>query len=145
MNAHIESLFEHHHRWITVPLILIAVTLVTLANIVGYPDNMTGLVLVYSGMAALVVAFTYTWRSPVSFLVLAGACLFGIPAMGLVDHLFAALADAARGIHWLHATLGTTSFVFATVSFVLCPVCVVVGVIGSVIRFVRTNDGSVVS
>lgn len=66
MIGHIKKLFDRHYHWITLPLLAVAVELVTLGGLKGIPDNRTGLLFAHVGMAFLVIAVVYPWLSPSS-------------------------------------------------------------------------------
>ena len=102
------------------------------AFLVGIGDNIPGIVLVYLAVAVLFVALVHNWRELKKFLILMGASSAGFV-------VFVLLHNALYGLVYvmmLNRPDLDEPFFFVLAVFV-CPVGFLVGVVGSVVLFIK--------
>jgi hypothetical protein len=73
------------------------------------------------------------------FLILTGASSAGLGVSGVLHNAFYALAEIAGDSHLLRQAAGGLEIVFFIVAVFVCPVCFIVGVLGSIIVLVRSR------
>lgn len=116
-------------RLLTALLLLAAVALIAAGAALGISDNPPGLVLVYLGVAAAIVAWVHRWREPRSFLRLFYGAVIAFAVFALLHNLGYAVASVTE-LRWLRGVweaLAAGAFVLAVV---VAPAAFVVGLVG---------------
>ncbi len=108
------------------------------ALLVGISDNPPGIALLYVGVAAIVTALASRWQHPRKFIVMVLVSAVCFPVFVLLENVLGAASeswDSALGD--LLGVAGAAAFVLATV---LCPVTLVVGVVGGAVHWLRASS-----
>lgn len=105
------------------------------AGIIGVSDNPPGIALAFIAVLIPFFAWTRIWKSPKSFLKLAGFSLSGFVVFVILHNLFYAIAKMTEAalIIWLSNVVSVASFLIAVL---ICPVGIGVGLVGAVILLV---------
>ena len=111
--------------------------LLVAAFLVGISDNVPGLVLCFLAAAVPFVAVTRKWQRMKSFLILLGASLAGFLVFVVLHNAFYAFGVITERIPVFSDLMGFFDAAFFIVAVFICPVGVVVGVVGSVTLFIR--------
>ena len=139
MKTYLQLLFNKTNGRITILLLLLAVLFTVAALVVGVNDNMPAIVVLFIGIMLLVTAFVHIWKRIKSYLMLALIAAIGIPVFVVLHNVFYGLGELAAGNLWLAGIAGffdVFSFLIATL---VCPSCVVVGLLGALILFIRVR------
>jgi hypothetical protein len=98
-----------------------------------------GLTLVYVGIGSLVMTVAHRWRRTRPFILLTVVSLIGIPLMSLLHNLFYALAEYNHDVPILGSSVEFLNVACYITALLVCPAAAVVGVVGSLVRFVRNR------
>jgi len=135
----IKALSTHHNRTLTVVFLVICCAAVIAAGVVGIEDNAPGILLAFSAVAALILAFVHPWRTTKQFgLLLLGAvlCFVIFAILHNVFHGVAGSMESAQVLQKLLEGLGVVTFLLA---ILVCPPAAIVGLVGSVAMLVRNH------
>jgi hypothetical protein len=130
--------FTRPNRRLTIGLFVLCSGLAIAAALVGLADNPPGLLLaLLAGMAA-VAAFVHPWRTVNQFWYLAFYSVLGLVLFGVLHNVFEALAHHRTGALSKYALepLAVTTFL---VAIFVCPAAFLVGIIGTLITFIRSR------
>lgn len=121
-------------------LALVAMACLAIAGalIVGISDNPPGIALLYGGMVCLVLAAVCRWQRPKSFLLLLAASALGFVVFAILHNLLYALGEMTD-LAWLKALLGALHAAAFLIALLLCPVGVLVGLVGWVAAVFRSR------
>ena len=119
---------------LTIGLLVAAAASLAVSQLVWDPDgpNPLGLILMFLSGGLLVVATVCPWRLPKSFAKLALWSLVGIPVFAVLHNVFYGFGEMAKDLPVLPMIFEALHVVAFIVGIVLCPVGVVVGVVGCV-------------
>jgi hypothetical protein len=118
--------------------VLVAIGCVAIAGglAVGISDNPPGIALVYGGLVCLVLAAASRWRGPRTFALLLVGSIVGFVAFAVLHNLLYALGEMTE-LAWLKGLTGALHATAFLIAVLLCPVGVLVGVVGSIAALVR--------
>lgn len=118
-------------RHLSVRVRLIAIGLVACAGalIVGIDDNLPGIALLYGGLICWVLAAVCRWQRPRSFLLLLGLSVLGFFVFAVLHNLLYAVGESTT-IGWIQAVMEGLHVAAFMVALLLCPVGVLVGLVG---------------
>lgn len=119
--------------------IAIGAALTVAAFIAGISDNLPGILLLYTGITAVVVGFVHPWRSVKKFLILLGTSFAGFFVFVVLHNGMYAFGIKAAGIALLSRIFGIFGGIFFLIAVLLCPVGILVGSIGSIITFILSR------
>ena len=105
----------------------ISIVLIFLALIVGIDDNPPGIIILYLGSIVLVIAFTHKWQKAKPYLFLLLFSLLGLVISGILHNVFEAIGGEGT-------ILGIVGAVFFLIAIFICPACLIVGIVGSIVR-----------
>jgi hypothetical protein len=108
------------------------------ALLVGISDNPPGIALLYGGMVCLVLAAVCRWQRPKSFLLLLAFSALGFVVFAILHNLLYALGEMTA-LAWLKALLGALHATAFLIALLLCPVGVLVGLVGWVAAVFRSR------
>lgn len=119
---------------------LVAMGCVAIAGalVVGISDNPPGIALVYGGLVCLVLAAVCRWRRPRSFVLLLAASALGFVVFAILHNLLYGLATMVD-LAWLEGTLQVLHVAAFLIALLLCPVGVLVGLVGWVAAVFRSR------
>jgi hypothetical protein len=121
----------------TVALLAVFLALLIAALLVGFKDNIPGIVLSYLAAIVLVFLLTLNWHEVRKFLILLGASIAGFLVFLWLNNAFSALGGTTGDSTILSSLLEFVRVVFFYIIVFICPVCWVVGAGGSVMMFIR--------
>ncbi len=105
--------------------------------IMGISDNLPGIILLYTGLTALLLGFVHHWRSLKKFLILLGISFGGFILFVILHNGMYALSIIAADITVLKQILDIIGGAFFIIAVLVCPVGVVVGLTGSAVGLLR--------
>jgi hypothetical protein len=108
------------------------------ALLVGISDNPPGIALLYGGMVCLVLAAVCRWQRPKSFLLLLAFSALGFVVFAILHNLLYALGEMTA-LTWLKAILEALHVAAFLIALLLCPVGVLVGLVGWVAAVFRSR------
>ena len=120
-----------------VALVAVFLVLLIAALLVGFKDNIPGIVLSYLAAIVLVFLLTLNWHEVKKFLILLGASVAGFLVFIWLHNVLDALGVTVGDGNILSYLLEFVRVVFFYIIVFICPVCWVVGVAGSAMVFIR--------
>ena len=105
----------------------ISIVLISIALIIGIDDNPPGIIIFFLGSIVLVIAFTHKWQKAKPYLLLALFSLLGLVISGILHNAFEAIGGEGT-------ILGIVGAAFFLIALFICPACLVVGIVGSIVR-----------
>ena len=99
------------------------------AFVVGIDDNLPGIAILYGGLICLTLAAVYRWRRPQSFLKLFALSGLGFFVFAVLHNLLYAVGKSTS-IGWIQAVMEGLHVAAFMIAILLCPVGVLVGLIG---------------
>ena len=114
--------------YLTVSIILIFVAL-----IIGIDDNPPGIIVFFLGSIVLVVAFTHNWKKAGSYLLLGVISMAGFAVSVLLHNVFETIGGEGT-------ILGLVGAMFFLIALFICPACLVVGIVGSIVKALKKVD-----
>ena len=105
----------------------ISIVLIIVALIVGIDDNPSGIIIFLLGSIVLVIAFTHKWQKAKPYLFLVLFSLLGLVISGILHNVFEAIGGEGT-------ILGILGAVFFLIAVLICPACLLVGIVGSIVR-----------
>ena len=136
MNANAESSSRFRIHKTTTGFLAATVALTVAAVMVGIADNLPGIALLYCAGFTLVLATTHRWRNPGQFGWLLLVSILGFFIMVVVHNFAEVGADRISHLPALALFLSAVSVIGFVTAVIVCPVAVLVGVLG----FVATTD-----
>ncbi len=101
------------------------------ALLVGISDSLPGIALAYLGATMLMTALAYRWQYSRKFLVLTLGSVVSFPILVILSNVLEVSNERLdTTVGDLLGVLGATAFIIATV---LCPVALLVGVVGGLV------------
>ena len=135
----IEALSTHHNRVVTVVFMAIAAVLAAAAGIVGISDNPPGILMLYAGAFALVLAFVHPWRTSRQFRYLLYASVLGLVVFAVVHNVFEVVAGRMGGPGFVVAVLQGIQVAAFLIAILICPPALVIGAVGGVAMAIRNR------
>ena len=135
----IEALSTHHNRVVTVVFMAIAAVLAAAAGIVGISDNPPGILMLYAGAFALVLAFVHPWRTSRQFRYLLYASVLGLVVFAVVHNVFEVVAGRMGGPGFVVAVLQGIQVAAFLIAILICPPAFIIGVVGEVVMDIRNR------
>ncbi len=128
--------FTRPNRRLTIGLFVLGSGLAIAAALIGLADNPPGILLALLAAMAAVTAFVHPWRTVNQFWHLAFYSVLGLVLFGVLHNVFEALAHHHAGVLSKYALepLAVTAFL---VAILVCPAAILVGLIGTLITFIR--------
>jgi hypothetical protein len=108
--------------------------LLAAAFTVGIDNNITGIVLCFLAIIALVLLPVRTWRKAKRFLILTGAAVVGFFVFVFLHNAFYALAVLTSNITALRHLLEALDVICFIIAVLICPAAFLVGAAGSVVQ-----------
>ena len=102
-------------------LVLSGCAMITVAAIIGIPDNLPGILLCYAGIASIVYAFIHHWKKSKSFVTLLVASIIGFIVFAILHNVMEAV-----GVEIIGAG-------FFLIAMFVCPVTFIWGLVGILI------------
>ena len=113
--------------------ISISIVLITAALIVSIDDNPPGIIIFFLGSIILVVAFTHNYKKAGSYLLLGVFSMAGFAVSVLLHNVFEAIGGEGT-------ILGIVGAMFFLIAIFICPACLVVGIVGSIVKAFKKVD-----
>lgn len=132
----LQALSTRASRVWTFSLLALCLVHALAAMIVGISDNALGILLLYLAAIAFVVAFVHPWQTPRQYLYLLCTSVLAL-AVSVTLHEVLEVGAGRFGRSTLSGWLlegGGIAFFF--IALVLCPVAIVIGAIGALLRWV---------
>ena len=104
-----------------------SIVLVIVGLIVGIDDNPPGIIIFFLGSIVLVIAFTHNWQRAKPYLFLVLFSLLGLVISGILHNVLEAIGGEGT-------ILGVIGALFFLIAIFICPACLLVGIIGSIVR-----------
>jgi hypothetical protein len=111
----------------------VSIILLVVALIVGIDDNPPGIIVFFLGSIVLVVAFTHNWKKAGSYLLLGVISMAGFAVSVLLHNVFEAIGGEGT-------ILGIVGAMFFLIALFICPACLVVGIVGSIVKALKKID-----
>jgi hypothetical protein len=109
-----------------------SVIFIIIALIVGIDDNLPGIILLFISSILLVLAFTHNWKRK-SYILLIVFSLAGFVVSVILHNIFETSGGEVT-------FLGILSALFFLVAIFLCPVCLLIGIIGSIMKSLKKTE-----
>ncbi len=121
----------------TIGLLVGAAAVFSVSQLVWDPDgpNPLGLALMFLSAGLLVAAAICQWRRPKSFARLALWSLVGLPVFAILHNVFYGVGEIAKDVPLLPMVFEYLHVAAFIVAIVLCPVGVVIGVVGWIVTW----------
>ena len=104
-----------------------SIVLVIVGLIVGIDDNPPGIIIFFLGSIVLVIAFTHNWQRAKPYLFLVLFSLLGLVISGILHNVLEAIGGEGT-------ILGVIGALFFLIAIFICPACLLVGIVGSIVR-----------
>ena len=104
-----------------------SLVLIIIGLIVGIDDNPPGIIIFFLGSIVLVIAFTHNWQRAKPYLFLVLFSLLGLVISGILHNFLEAIGGEGT-------FLGIIGAVFFLIALFICPACLVVGIVGSIVK-----------
>jgi hypothetical protein len=101
--------------------------------IIGIDDNPSGIIVFFLGSIVLVVAFTHNWKKAGSYLLLGIFSIAGFAVSVLLHNVFEAIGGEGT-------IFGIVGAIFFLIALFICPACLVVGIVGSIVKALKKVD-----
>lgn len=137
----LEFSVDRNHRKATIAFLAIGITLLIAASFVGIADNPPGIVLLYVGVAAFILAFAHRWRRARSFLILLVVSVTGLPVFAVLHNAAYALAEMTNGVIVLRQIFQFLDVSCFLLALIVCPPGVLIGAVGSLVVCLRHRAG----
>lgn len=111
----------------------VSIILIVMALIVGIDDNPPGIIVFFLGSLVLVVAFTHNWKKAGSYLLLGVFSMAGFAVSVLLHNVFEAIGGEGT-------ILGSVGAMFFLIALFICPACLLVGIVGSIVKALKKVD-----
>jgi hypothetical protein len=134
-----EALSTPHNRRRTAACLGIAGLLAIAAGIVGISDNPPGILMLYAGASALVVAFVHPWRTSRPFRYLLYASVLGFVVFAVVHNVFEVVAARMGGPSFVVAVLQGIQVAAFLIAVLICPPALVIGAVGAIVMWIRSR------
>ena len=122
---------------VTVLLVAGGIVSIGAGFLVGIADNFPGIALEYLGATMLVTALAYRWQYSRKFRVLVLGSVFSFPVLVILENVLEVAGERSDTIIGdLLGVLGAAAFIMA---IILCPVGLVVGVVGGLAGKLRVQ------
>ena len=113
--------------------ISISIVLIITALFLGIDDNPPGIIIFFLGSIILVVAFTHNYKKAGSYLLLGVFSMAGFAVSVLLHNVFEAIGGEGT-------ILGIVGAMFFLIAIFICPACLVVGIVGSIVKALKKVD-----
>ena len=130
--------FAGHGR-ISLFLYLTGAVITGASFIMGISDNLPGILLLYAGLTVILIGIVLPWRNVKRFLLLFGVSFAGFFIFVVLHNGMYAFGIKSAGITFLRQIFGVLGGVFFLIAVILCPVGIVVGIIGSTVTFILSR------
>lgn len=111
----------------------VSISLIITALVIGIDDNPPGILIFYIGSIILILAFTHKWKRPKPFLLLALFSLLGFVISAILVNVFETIGGEGT-------FLGIFTAVFFIIVLFICPACLLVGIVGSIVKSIKKVD-----
>lgn len=118
-----------NHVGVRIWLVAIGCVALACALVVGINDNLPGIALLYGGLVCLTLAAVYRWRRPKSFFLLFALSAVGFFVFAILHNLLYAIGESTTS-SWLRAAMQGLHVGAFLIALLLCPVGVLVGLVG---------------
>ena len=102
-------------------LVLSGCAMITVAAIIGIPDNLPGILLCYAGIASIVYAFIHHWKKRKNYVILLVVSVIGFIVFAILHNVMEAV-----GVEIIGAG-------FMLIAIFVCPVTFLIGLAGTLI------------
>lgn len=109
------------------------------AGLVGISDNPPGILLAFLSVAAFILAFVHPWRTVKKYKYLFYASGLGFILFAVLHNVFEALAATSESVVLLQGLLQVLSVTAFMIAVLLCPVAILIGVVGTITMFIRNR------
>jgi hypothetical protein len=134
-----EAFSSPKNRKTTLSLFIICGVLGIAAGFIGIDDNLPGVLLAFLSVLAFILAFVHPWRRRKLYLNLIYASILGFVGFALLHNLFEFAASKSGGGGLLVESLNLVGGAFFLIAVLLCPVCLLVGVVGFAVMSILEN------
>ncbi len=136
----IDALANPHNRNRTFIFLVACSVLAIAAIMVGIDDNPPGVILAYLSAFAFVLAFVHPWRTSKQFLRLIYQSVLVFIVITVLSNLFEFFASNPGISKPVVMLLNGAGAIFFLIAVLLCPICLLVGVIGFVVMNYRNRS-----
>jgi len=127
-------------REVTFILITLGIIFLITAFVIGIEDNFPGILFLYLGIIALIIAFIHHWREKRKFKFLLIYSLIGIPVFIVMHNLLDGIVKLVEDSIIVTNILGFLSGLTFLLALIICPVGLLIGGIG--LGLVRKNKSN---
>ena len=128
----LEALSTPRNRYRSLLLFLVCVVLAFATSIVGISDNPPGIALAFFSTIAFVLTFVHPWRISKKFRYLIYTSISGFVIAVILHNLFEGLASKMGGSGPVYSLLSGAGVAFFFIALI-CPIALLVGLVGAVI------------
>ena len=129
------------HRRVTLILLAAGCVSLIIALVIGIAENAPGIALLYGAALAGLLAFVHHWRRAKRFVVLAVASAVGFAVFAVLHNVFYGFSKSFSDIAPLRQALEVLDVVSFLIALIVCPVGLLVGVIGAILAYAKNRRG----
>lgn len=142
MNSLFESWSKTGQRSRTVLFLAAGGFFLALAFIIGISDNLPGILLVFAGVIALILAFVHNWKSTRKFVILALSSLVGIPVFAVLHNVMHYFSKESADLAFLSGFFSALDVISFLLSLFICPALLITGVVGAVVVHRKNKEAA---
>jgi uncharacterized membrane protein (UPF0136 family) len=136
----VDALSTSRNRISTLILLLICGLLTIAASSLGVDDNPSGILMAFLAATAFVLAFAYPWRTARKFMFLLLASVLGFVLFIILNIIGDTIAQNPATSGALKNLIQSPAYHVLNLIFaMICPAAFIVGVVGSIIMFIRSR------
>lgn len=124
-------MLTHLKQTKTIILLVLGIISTAAALIIGIADNLPGIILSYLSGFLFILVFTYHWRKPKPFAILAVSSIAALIIFAILHNLMEALKGGV-----IFGILGAGFFLIAVI---LCPAGIIIGFAGGILNALRQD------
>ena len=129
-----------HNRKMTVILLVVCGLSAIAAIVVGIDDNPPGVLLALLAAIAFILAFSHPWRTTRKFIFLLLASVLGFVIFMILSILSDSIVqNPASSVSLQNLIQSPVNEAFSIIFAMICSAAFIVGVIGSVVLFIRSR------
>ena len=128
----LEALSTPRNRYRSLMLLVVCGVLAFAASLVGISDNPPGIALAFLSTIAFVLAFVHPWRTSKKFRYLIYTSILGFVIAVVLHNLFEGIASKMGGSGLAYSLLSGAGVAFFFIALI-CPIALLVGLVGAVI------------
>ncbi|MCP5063285.1 MAG: hypothetical protein GY936_12575 [Ignavibacteriae bacterium] len=120
------------NKKLSLVFLYIFVVLAILASIIGISDNPSGIIILYLGIASLILSFIHHWQSTRKFIILLTVIIITFVISAILHNLLEVVAEKYITLSLLKELVSGLGVLFFIVAVLICPPAILISIIGAV-------------